>query len=50
VGKFFDNYHKLIPPYGIFPDFPNLTAFFGVTWSKKGGAKKEKRGARSLLE
>ena len=26
-----ENYHGLVPPYGVFPGFPNLTALFRVT-------------------
>jgi hypothetical protein len=25
-GKCFEKYHGLLSPYGVFPDFPNLTA------------------------
>jgi len=31
-GKFFEKYHGLVSPYGVFPDFPNLTALFRVIW------------------
>lgn len=30
-GKCFEKYHGLVSPYGVFPDFPNLTALFRVT-------------------
>jgi len=30
-GKFFEKYLGLVSPYGVFPDFLNLPALFGVT-------------------
>jgi len=30
-GKFFEKYHGLVSPYGVFPDFPNLTGLFRIT-------------------
>ena len=30
-GKCFEKYHGLVFPYGVFSDFPNLTALFRVT-------------------